>query len=90
MYNQEIVPLTKKIDSFYWVKQLLKQSQIKITSWFYFLSNLISRDEKVQPNKQTMLFHNLKIHLKIDGLIFYIYQFNVQSMVEFNKTIRQY
>ena len=32
-----------------------------------------------------MRFHNLKI----DGLIFYIYQFNVQSMLEFNKTIRQ-
>ena len=60
-----------------------------MTSWFYFLSNLISSNEKVQTNKQTILSHNVKIHLKIDRLIFYIYQFNVQSMLEINKTIRQ-
>ena len=44
-------------------------------------NNLISGNEKVQTNKQTILFHNVKIHLKIDPLIFYIYQFNVQSML---------
>ena len=44
-------------------------------------NNLISGNEKVQTNKQTILFHNVKIHLKIDQLIFYIYQFNVQSML---------
>ena len=51
---------------------------------------LISSNEKIQTNKQTILFQNIKIHLKIDRLFFYINQFDVQSMLEFNKTIRQY